>query len=91
MYHSPGLRDGVSTQGRVCGPALPKSLEQNQYLLDLRWRGINSGGHGSPSLAGVVREDCWNENLVRTQGTFFELRVVGLFCERLNRLLSPAV
>jgi hypothetical protein len=82
MYHSPGLRDGVfQDRVRVCGPALPKSLEQNQYLLDLRWPGINSSGCGSPSLAGVVRENCLNGILARTQGTLFDLRGVGMFCE----------
>ncbi len=52
MYHSPGLRDGVSSQGTCVRPALSNSLEQNQTMLAFHSIGINSGPRESSRSAG---------------------------------------
>jgi len=54
MYHSPGLRDGVSAPGCVCAHPNPQPLEQNHKYSDSPWRGINSAGRRSSRSAGIA-------------------------------------
>jgi hypothetical protein len=71
MYHSPGLRDGVFVRVRVCGPAFPKSLEQNQYVLGLSRQGINSGAPRSVSSGGA--RTLFECNSMKMKRTFLDL------------------
>jgi hypothetical protein len=54
MYHSPGLRDGVSTQGMCVRPCPPEVLGAESIRTRFTGRGINSGARRSLCSAGFV-------------------------------------
>src|SRR5580704_13362490 len=60
LYHSPGLRDGVSAEGCACacGPAIPKSLEREGKCPGSSWQGINPAGRRSVRLTRVAGKPC---------------------------------
>ena len=55
MYHSPGLRDGVSSQGTCVRPCPPEVLGAESIRTRFTSRGINSGARRSLGSAGFVR------------------------------------
>ena len=54
MYHSPGLRDGVSSQGTCVQPCPPEVLGAESIRIRFTGRGINSGARRSLCSAGFV-------------------------------------
>ena len=91
MYHSPGLRDGVSSQGTRVRPCPPEVLGAESILTRFAMAGNKFGWPRVPLFGWSCALRLFERESGEKQGTFFELRDVGLFCERLNRLLSPAV
>ena len=58
MYHSPGLRDGVSSQGMCVRPCPPEVLGAESIRIRFTGLGINSGACRSICSTGIARGHC---------------------------------
>jgi hypothetical protein len=78
MYHSPGLRDGVSVQGMCVRPCPPEVLGAESICTGFTGRGINSGARRSPCLTGIVRGHFFGLACGRTKRTLVDFRDMNL-------------
>jgi hypothetical protein len=87
MYHSPGLRDGVSNQGTCVRPCPPEVLGAES----IRTRFTSAGNKfGRPQVHEFAWDCAWTlfeRNSRKMYRTFLALHGVGLLYNGLNRLL----
>jgi hypothetical protein len=88
MYHSPGLRDGVSTQGMCVRPCPPEVLGAESIRTRFTGRGINSGARRSLCSTGVMRGHFWRR-LSKSEANTLEFSRRRLALEWIEEFALP--
>jgi hypothetical protein len=91
MYHSPGLRDGVSSQGMCVRPCPPDLLGADSAIAHFSFAGNKLGRSQVIMVNWNFQQTLLDRERAGPASALFEFPGASCFWNLLNHLLQPAV